>query len=372
MTSTSPDILLLSAVDTDLLAARSSGAAWRLANPARTTVDDLPALLDGAFCVVVRLLGGRRSWEESLRAVLASGLPVVVLGGEPAPDAELMSLSTVPSGVATETLAYLREGGPGNVAQLARFLSDTIRLTGYGFDPPRALPAHGVHGHRRQRPGLPTVGIVFYQAHAVSGNTGFVDVLADAVEAHGANARPVFCGSLRAADPEVYDLLSDVDVLVATVLAAGATATDVTAGGQEDAWDVGALAALDVPVVQGLCLTSSRTAWEASDAALTPMDAAMQVAIPEFDGRLISVPFSFKETGPDGVPVYVADPERAARVAGVAVRHARLRQAPNAEKRLGMVLSSYPTKHARVGNAVGLRPWGTSVQPLALTTIMVV
>src|ERR1700730_15893819 len=84
------------------------------------------------------------------------------------------------------------------------------------------------------------------------------------------------------------------------------------------------------------------------------MDAVMQVAIPEFDGRLISVPFSFKETGPDGIPVYVADPERAARVAGIAVRHAMLRHTPNQAKHVGIMLSSYPTKHARVGNAVGL------------------
>src|SRR5659263_653254 len=59
----------------------------------------------------------------------------------------------------------------------------------------------------------------------------------------------------------------------------------------------------------------------------------MQVAIPEFDGRLVTVPFSFKETGADGIPVYAADPERTARVAGLAVRHARLRHRPNRTKR---------------------------------------
>src|SRR5579875_4192700 len=112
-----PPVLLLSASDTDLLAARSSGR-WRLANPARTGPADLATLLDGVFGVVVRLLGGRRSWERGLRAVLASGLPVVVLSGEPDPDAELMSLSTVPAGVAAQALAYLREGGPGNLTQL--------------------------------------------------------------------------------------------------------------------------------------------------------------------------------------------------------------------------------------------------------------
>ena len=110
-----------------------------------------------------------------------------------------------------------------------------------------------------------------------------------------------------------------------------------------------------MPVLQGLCLTTSRAAWEESTAALSPMDAAMQVAIPEFDGRLITVPFSFKETAPgDDLPTYVADPERAARLAGLAVRHARLRSTPVAERRLAIVLSSYPTKHSRVGNAVGL------------------
>ena len=320
---------------------------------------DLPALLDGAFCVVVRLLGGRRSWPEGLDAVLASGLPAVVLSGEPAPDAELMSLSTVPAGVATEALAYLREGGPRNLAQLARFLSDTILLTGEGFDPPEVLPPYGrhrgPHGERPRLPGRPAVGIVFYRSHAVAGNTAFADTLADAVEACGASAVPVYCGSLRAAPPEFYDLLEGVDAVIVTVLAAGGTvAADASAGGGDDAWDVAALAALDVPVLQALCLTTPRAAWAASAAALTPMDAAMQVAVPEFDGRLITVPFSFKEAGPDGVPVYAADPERAARVAGLAVAHARLRHVPAADRRLAIMLSSYPTKHARIGNAVGL------------------
>jgi cobaltochelatase CobN len=350
-----PAIVLLSASDTDLLAARASGGPWRLANPARTELAALPELLDGAFCIVVRLLGGRRSWPAGLQEVLARGLPVVVLSGEPAPDADLMALSTVPAGVATQALGYLREGGPGNLAQLARFLSDTLLFTGTGFDPPAPLPEHGVHGARAFHIERPTVAIVFYRAHAVSGNTAFIDALADAVEACGANARAVFCGSLRSAGPEVYAELAGADAVLVTVLAAGGTvAAGASAGGDADAWDVSALAELDVPVLQALCLTSSRAAWLESNAALSPMDAAMQVAVPEFDGRLITVPFSFKETGPDGVPEYRADPERAARVAGLAVAHARLRSVPPADRRLVIMLSAYPTRHARIGNAVGL------------------
>ena len=74
-------IVLLSTADSDLLAARASNAGWRPANPARLAADQVPDLLDGAHLVVVRLLGGRQAWAEGLDAVLASGLPTVVLGG---------------------------------------------------------------------------------------------------------------------------------------------------------------------------------------------------------------------------------------------------------------------------------------------------
>ncbi|MFJ9023254.1 cobaltochelatase subunit CobN [Streptomyces sp. NPDC102259] len=360
-------VLLLSTADTDLLAARAaSGASYRIGNPTRVDVaGELPALLDGADIAVVRLLGGKRAWEDGLAALRASGVPTVLLGGEAVPDAELMAESSAPAGVVAEALRYLVEGGPANLTELARFLSDTVLLTGEGFVEPQKMPEYGVHGERVFVEGRPTIGVLFYRAHELSGNTAFVDTLCDAVEARGANALPVYCGSLRGADPGLYEILGRADTLVATVLAAGGThASQASAGGDEEAWDIGALADLDVPVLQGLCLTSSKSAWEASDAALSPMDAAMQVAIPEFDGRIITVPFSFKEQGPDDVPVYIADPERAGRVAGIAVRHARLRHKPNAEKKLALVFTAYPTKHSRVGNAVGLDTPASAIRVL--------
>ncbi|HEY2670911.1 MAG TPA: cobaltochelatase subunit CobN, partial [Rugosimonospora sp.] len=347
--------VLLSTADTDLLAARAAGPSWRVANPTRIGAADVPALLDGAGLVVVRLLGGRRTWPEGLAAVLEHGLPVVALGGEAAPDAELAACSTVPAGVAHDALRYLVEGGPDNLRELYRFLSDTVLLTGEGFAAPVPAPAYGVYGTPEHRDDRPTIGVVFYRAHALAGNTAFVDTLCAAIDDAGATALPVYAASLRSVDAGLRDLLGRCDALIVTVLAAGGTRpSDASAGGDEDAWTVEGLADLDVPLVQGLCLTTTRAVWEASTAALTPMDAAMQVAVPEFDGRLITVPFSFKETGPDGVPVYVADAERARRVAGIALGYARLRHIPNAGKRVAIVLSSYPTKHARVGNAVGL------------------
>ncbi len=346
-------ILLLSTSDTDLLCARSSGADYRLANPARTAVADLPDLLAGADIVVLRILGGRRAWEEGIDAVLASGRPVVVLSGEQTPDAELMEISTVPAGVAAQAHAYLAQSGPDNLAQLYRFLSDALLLTGLGFEPPASTPIWGV----LPRPEVagPTVAVLFYRAHQLAGNTAFIDALATAIEDAGGRALPVFCASLRTAEPELIDTLRQADALVTTVLAAGgSTPAEVGAGGNDADWDVGALAELDVPILQALALTSSREQWAASDDGLSPLDSATQVAIPEFDGRLITVPFSFKETDPDGLTVYVPDPERAARVAGIAVRHARLRHIPPAQRRIAVMLSAYPTKHARIGNAVGL------------------
>jgi cobaltochelatase CobN len=346
-------LLLLSTADTDLLAARAvpdPALPLRLANPSRL---DGSVDLDGVSLVVVRLLGGRRAWDGLDGLLAQARVPVVLLGGEGL-DAELTAMSTVPPGVVADAAAYFREGGVDNLREVVAFLCDTVLLTGHGFAAPVSLPLYGVYGARTRVDGRPTVGVVFYRAHALSGNTSFVDVLCDALEAKGANALPVFVGSLRPDSegriPAVSELLTGtVDALVVTVLAGGGSnAADA------EGWDARALEALDVPVLQGLCVTSSLGEWEASDAGLAPIDAAMQVAIPEFDGRLITVPFSFKETGSDGVPVYVADPERAARVAGIATAHARLRHKPNSEKRIALVLSSYPTKHARVGNAVGL------------------
>jgi cobaltochelatase CobN len=356
---------LLSTSDTDLLSARASGAAWRLGNPARLDDAGVADLVDGAALVVVRLLGVRRQFEQLLAPLLAGPAPVVVLGGEQLPDAELMELSTVPIGVATEAHGYLAQGGPGNLVQLHRFLSDTVLLTGFGFEPPAVAPDWGVLD-RPSRGDGPTVAVLYYRAHHLAGNTAFVEELCAAVEDAGGRALPVFTSTLRTVQPELLETLRSADALVVTVLAAGGSRpATASAGGDDGAWDVGALAELDVPVIQGLCLTRSRAEWQADDGGLSPLDVGNQVAIPEFDGRLISVPFSFKETDSDGLTHYVADPERAARVAGTAVAHARLRHTPPADRRIVLMLSAYPTKHARIGNAVGLDTPASVVRLLA-------
>ncbi|MFJ3513569.1 MULTISPECIES: cobaltochelatase subunit CobN [unclassified Streptomyces] len=365
-------ILLLSTSDTDLLSARAANTAdgpvpYRFANPSRLPLDDLPGLLDGADLVVVRLLGGLRAWQDGLDVLLAPGQtrPVVVLTGEQAPDAQLMEASTVPIGIAAEAHGYLAHGGPANLEQLARFLSDTVLLTGHGFEPPAASPTWGPLERTPQRTEGPRIAVLYYRAHQMSGNTSFVDALCEAIEAHDAQALPLYVSSLRTPEPELIAALESADAVVTTVLAAGGTKpATASAGGDDESWDAGALAGLGVPILQALCLTGSRSAWEDNDEGLSPLDAATQVAVPEFDGRLITVPFSFKELDEDGLPAYVADPERAARVAGIAVRHARLRHIDRRDKKVALVLSAYPTKHSRIGNAVGLDTPASAVELL--------
>src|SRR5215210_1432047 len=387
------ELLFITTADTEILAAAGATDLLpedfpriRCANPAK--LDDpgpfFDEVLPGARAVLVRLLGGPRAWPEGFEELRhrceERGIPLLAFGGEAEPDAELTALSTAPSGTVAEAFEYLRWGGVANTANLLRFAADTLLLEGYGFEPPASVPELGVYHPRLSGsssledllalhdPDRPTVGVIFYRTHLLGGNTAFVDALVEKLEEAGANALPVYCYSLRAnAEGKVsaLELMKDrVDSLVTTVLASGGSnAADAHRGaGPEGSldWEVPALEELGVPVVQGICTTSPREAWLRSDAGLSPLDTAWQVAIPEFDGRIVSVPFSFKERvgvdSPVGTPLslYEADPERTTRLAGLATRFACLGRTPNAEKRVAILLSNYPTKHSRVGNAVGL------------------
>ena len=321
-----PTVLLLSTSDTDLISARASGADYRWANPSRLVDGELAELLDGADLVVVRILGGYRAWQDGIDALEAGGVPTVVVSGEQTPDAELMGLSTAPAGVALQSHVYLAHGGPENLRQLHAFLCDTLLMTGFGFAPPATTPNWGVLERAVDGSEGPTIAVLYYRAQHLAGNTGFVEALCRAVEDAGGQAaagvlRVAAHGGRRAVGAARHRRRAGDHVLAA----GGSTPAAVTAGGDDDTWDVAHLAALDIPILQGLCLTSSRSQWHDNDDGMSPLDVATQVAVPEFDGRIITVPFSFKEIDDEGLTSYVADPERCARVAGLAVRHARLR-----------------------------------------------
>jgi len=361
-------ILFLTNADTELLGLRTlaEGLPERLGPLRAAHPDRLGAEpdLDGVDLVVVRLLGGRRAWEAPFDRLVsdcaARGVPLLAFGGEAVVDRELAEASTAPLETVLGAFDYLVQGGPANLEQFLRFVSDRVLGSAHGFAPPAIVPSCGVFGARERVRGRPTVAVIFYRAHLVAGNTRFVDELCDGLEAAGANAVALYSYSLRGRDGDeehpVLGLLRDAapDVVITTVLAAGAMAASL------ESWDPGALAALDVPVVQAVCATTDRTTWRDAPLGLSPVDVAMSIAIPEFDGRIISVPFSFKEEVDDGdglgtaVSAYRTVADRVARVAGVAVALGRLRAIPPPQRRVALVLSAYPTKRSRLGNAVGL------------------
>jgi cobaltochelatase CobN len=362
--------------DTELLALRAAVEGLPEGFPgvtaATTWAQDPIGDLDGVSCVLVRLLGGRRAWQDGfdrLRSECAQRrIALLAFAGEAVPDAELTAASTVPSATVTEAFAYLVHGGPANLEQLLRFVADTVCFEGWGFDPPRPIPEFGVWKEPDPAGVGPVIGVVFYRAHLVAGNTQFVDDLCAAVAAAGGRALALWCYSLRdqASEPIVELLRAhEARALITTVLAAGgataAAGTPGRAGGLEgEGWDVTSLAQLDIPIIQAPSAGRSSEEWAASDVGLGPYDVTSGVAIPELDGRIIAPTFAFNEVVDDGdqlgttVRAYRSVPDRVARVAGLAARFARLGAKPPDQRRVAIVLSAYPTKQSRLGNAVGL------------------
>src|SRR5581483_3514401 len=132
-------------------------------------------------------------------------------------------------------------------------------------------------------------------------------------------------------------------------------------GPTEAGWGVEAFAALDVPVFQAITVGGPRARWGASSRGLPPIEAAMHVVLPEFDGRIGTVPVSFKEevaTPATRYPLpatgYSPDDERIARLIETVRRAIVLRRKPNAEKRVAVVLTNSTARISRIGNAVGL------------------
>jgi cobaltochelatase CobN len=391
-------ILILTTADTEILALSQAVSALpddftpvRAANPSSLDVEATERLLDelDPRVVVVRLLGGIRAWEDGFRYLQHScagrGIHLVALPGDQQADAQLAAACTVAPEVSQRAYEYFQHGGARNLKQLLRYVANAALGTTYEVQPARELSWEGVYHPRlggettledlrkRWRADCPAVGIIFYRAHWMSGNLAWVDALIEALELAGANVLPLFCYSLlhgaerdASSPPPVVQryLMNDsgapiVDTLISTLSFSLARVT-VQGAALADGWSAEILDLLDVPVLQAIVSTGSRQRWADSSGGLSPIDTAMNVAMPEFDGRIITVPICFKETVHQdpriggAVSRYVADDERIRMLAGLAIRWASLRRKANADKRVAFVLSNYPTRNARIGNAVGL------------------
>jgi cobaltochelatase CobN len=391
-------ILFLSTADTDLLALSYAIAEMpegfppvRAANPATLATpeaanDFLDRELPRAGVVVARLLGGKRAfeagWERLTRECGEAGVPIVAIPGDQAPDLELQAACTAPPDLVATVFDYLAHGGVVNLRNMLRLLADRTLDTTFGSEAPQPVAPEGLY-HPDTPDGLPIdaylerfgvadrplVAILFYRAHWMSRNLGFVDALVRALEAEGCTPLPIFTNSLKGGPdgaPTVFreylmrpDGSARVDAVLNT-LSFAMSQVEVRGITVASGWSVAALDRLDVPVLQAIVSTSTAEDWAESASGLSPIDTAMNVAMPEFDGRIIGVPISFKQEATEderlGVRLmrYAPMPDRVQFMAALAAAWARLRRTPPAERKLALVLSNYPTKNARIGNAVGL------------------
>lgn len=330
-------------------------------------------VLRHARVVVVDHLGAESAWPYGVQRLgelaRAGKQQLAMFSGDLHEDENLLRKGTVPQDWARLLWRYLRAGGAENA--LAFLESVAFHAFGRGREPapPRPVPRVALHAPEADgtprsfatlddlraawQPQAPVVALVFYRSHLQSGNTGAFDALADALRARGLNPLPIALDSLK--DPVCADTVRGLCAELGVALLLNTTAFCASTGERAEPPLAG-----DAPVFQVIVSGSSREAWAADTQGLRPRDIAMQVALPEFDGRIITRAVSFKGVARHSaltqtdVVAYEADPERVAFVAELARRWCRLRGLPAADKRVALILANYPGSEGRIGSGVGL------------------
>ena len=379
------DLVVLSFTDSDLAgiglaqASEPGLPSLRLAKLAKLrhpmSVDlYVERVVSRAKLVVIRCLGGLDYWrygiERCAAAARAHGVVLAVLPGDDRPDPRLAGFSTDPH-FADELDGYFRAGGPENLRRMLRLLAARIGAGG-AVEPPQPLPRGfpwcagcgvlplataidaaetAVPLTTRQTATTPLALLLVYRSAVLGGDTAPFVALAAALRARGIGVLPMAVSSLK--EPGAATAVAEAVRTRKPDLVIAATAFSA----REDGIDF-VLDGADCPVLQAFTVGSPRAAWEASARGLGAADLAMQVALPEFDGRLSGFPISFKEESPEvagfaerrAVPYPAGIDALAERAAG----WLRLAALPRAERRVAVVLSDYPARGGRAGFAVGL------------------
>ncbi len=374
-------LVILSAADTDLSLLADAAAELpaeypniRLANLTHLRqhasvdlyVDDV---LRHAKVIVAALLGGVSYWQYGVDQLVSLAkrheLELVLVPGDDNPDPELTRLSSVAPETGRRIWRYLREGGPGNARALFDFIARELFDLPVEYANPKPLPrvvvyhpdcAVGSLEHWREswEPQSPVAAVLFYRAHLQSGNTAVFEALCGALSEAGLNPLPIALSSLKETPcHEMVELLlarSEARLIVNTT-GFSLSSTDAPRARPFSR---------DVPVLQVILAGANEEDWRAGTQGLSPRDIAMNVALPEVDGRIVSRAVSFKgllrrcsRTETD-VAAYRAVPDRVRFVAALAANWVRLATKANAEKRIALVLANYPTRDGRIGNGVGL------------------
>jgi cobaltochelatase CobN len=372
-------IVILTAADTDI---QVLARAWEhmpvgfpevrvvnlLALQQQLTIDTYGSdVLEKARIIVVRLLGGVGYWAYGLEVLQEisqrTGAKLVLIPGDDKPDVSLSSRSTLPLVEVNQVWRYFLEGGIENAKQLLSFLANKGVDRNFHIQAPQIVAKADLYDFPGTETAISKVGILFYRAHYLSGNLGAIDALCQALVDREIQPVPIYISSLR--DPDVQaDLLTwlqdGVQVLLNTtsfslinpapMYPATAQAPDTT-----ELWQK-----LDLPILQVILSRGSVEAWQAEQRGLSPTDTAMNVALPEVDGRIISRAVSFKAVQAKHpvlqteVLEYQPVADRINFVADLAKNWVNLRQSHPATRKVALILANYPNRDGRLANGVGL------------------
>ncbi|RQG89256.1 cobaltochelatase subunit CobN [Natrarchaeobius halalkaliphilus] len=310
-----------------------------------------------------------------------AGVPLIV---KATGDAFAFEDTTVSASHREAAYDYLEGGGTINVENLCRFLAAEYEGRDIEYDEPIALPTEGVY--HPDRPGIeyedllathdpekPTIAIWFYESHWTHENTRYVDAQIRSLEESGTDALAIFCNPATDADERedaewVTDTwLTDDDgrSIVDTVLSSFMFSLSMDERGRS-AGDEGTSAEdvfldrLGVPVLQTVTTMRSRSRYESSDTGVMGFELALSVALPEFDGNVITHPISGKERTADEAGIGSAPKhhfpieDRVDHATRLAVNWAKLRYTPNKDKHVAVVLHNYPPSDDGIGTAFGL------------------
>ena len=361
------DIVFLSAADSEL-AALAAGWDGLTATPATLRLANILSLqhnlsvdlhvektLSHARLVVIRLLGGAQYWTYGLEQIEAiahtRGIKLAVLPGDARPDPELLARSTLSRPDCERIRQYLISGGVENAASCLQFCLHLLDLAAEP-PPPRMLPRAGIYRDTRQSDG-PVAALIFYRSVIEGAQTAPVDALIAELGGHGTGVLALYISSLK--DAESLRLIEEACARRMPDIILNATAFAASSGVIDD----NPLARFDCPVLQVVFAGVSEEAWRDSAQGLGPRDLAMNVVMPELDGRIMTRAVSFKaddrwhEATQCRIVTYRPVPDRIAFVARQAAAWVSLRRKPQTDRRVAIILANYPNKDGRIANGVG-------------------
>ena len=392
------DVVVISAADTELAALSAargemdSAPTLRLASMMHLihpmSVDlHLDQCATKSRLVIARCLGGVGYWKYGVEQYAArlreAGVPLALLPGDDKPDAELRALSSVDEDDYDALWSYLVEGGPENSTN---FLSYAKAMLDGGDTPEPARPllkagvywpGAGISDLATARAGwidgAPVVPIVFYRALVQGAGLNPINRLVKSLLRAGLNPLPVFVASLK--DPLSQATLEHLFLAAPPSVILNCTSFAVGsphAGDRVAANPLAAPSANKAVVFQVVLAASSEAAWAEGLSGLSSRDIAMNVALPEVDGRVLSRAISFKgeayfdDATECPIATYRAVGDRVAFVTDLARNWAGLRATPAADKKVALVLANYPNKDGRLANGVGLDTPAATVHVLGL------